>query len=145
VYFLGTFDYAMDERGRVPLPPRYRDLFREGVVLSQGSPDTCVRISTISAFGDQAREHTVESPLHRRGRVLRRALFSRTWEAELDRQSRVLIPQQLRDYAGLSGKVLVVGTGDWLEVWAPETYAAEMARVDEELPGAQEAIEPRDS
>ena len=144
VYFLGTFDYAMDERGRVPLPPRYRDAFRDGIVLSQGSPDRCLRLFTAEAFHRQAQEFTSESPLHRRGLDMRRVLFSRTQDAELDKQNRVLIPAHLREYAGLSGKVLVVGAGEWLEIWAPETYAAEMARVDQELPAAQEAIESQD-
>jgi transcriptional regulator MraZ len=144
VYFLGTFDYAMDERGRVPLPPRYRDAFREGIVLSQGSPDRCLRAYTVSAFNAQAAEFTAQSPMRRRGRDLRKALFSRSHEAELDKQNRVLIPAALRDHAGLTGKVLVVGAGEWLEIWAPEIYEAEMARVEERLEHTLESIEARD-
>lgn len=144
MYFLGTFDYAMDERGRVPLPPRYRDAFREGIVLSQGSPDRCLRAYTVSAFNAQAAEFTSQSSLHRRGRDLRKALFSRSHEAELDKQNRVLIPAALRDYAGLTGKVLVVGAGEWLEIWAPEIYEAEMERVEERLEHTLESIEARD-
>jgi MraZ protein len=144
VYFLGTFDYAMDERGRVPLPPRYRDAFREGIVLSQGSPDRCLRVYTVSAFNAQATEFTAQSSLHRRGRDLRKALFSRSHEAELDKQNRVLIPAALREYAGLSGKVLVVGAGEWVEIWAPEAYQAEMVRIEEQLERTLESIETRD-
>src|SRR5258706_15239840 len=110
----------MDERGRLPLPPRYRDAFRDGIVLSQGSPDRCVRISTQLAFNQQADDYTAESALHRKGRTLRRGFFGRTYDAELDKQNRVLIPAPLREYAGLVGKVLVVGTGEYLEVWAPD-------------------------
>ena len=141
MYFLGTFDYAMDERGRVPLPPRYRDAFRDGIVLSQGSPDRCLRLFTPAAFERQATEFTAESPMRRKGRDLRRVLFSRTLEAELDKQNRVLIPGGLREYAGLSGKVLVVGAGDWLEVWAPDAYAAEMERVDSQLEITLESVD----
>jgi MraZ protein len=60
-------------------------------------------------------------------------LFSRSFEAELDKQNRILIPGHMREYATLSGKVLVVGAGEWLEVWAPDAYEAEMSRVDAEL------------
>jgi MraZ protein len=144
VYFLGTFDYAMDERGRVPLPPRYRDAFREGIVLSQGSPDRCLRVYTQTSFTAQATEFTSESAMHRKGRDLRKALFSRSHEAELDKQNRVLIPAALREYAGLSGKVLVIGAGEWLEIWSPEAYAGEMARVDAELESTLESIETRE-
>ena len=70
--FLGTFDYAMDERGRVPLPPRYREAFRTGIVLSQGSPDRCIFLHTMEAFERHARDVTARPALHRSGRVLRR-------------------------------------------------------------------------
>jgi len=143
VYFLGTFDYAMDERGRVPLPPRYRDSFREGIVLSQGSPDRCLRVYTVAAFTSQASEFTAESAMHRRGRDLRKVLFSRSHEAELDKQNRVLIPAPLREYAGLSGKVLVIGAGEWLEIWAPETYESEMTRIEDGFEQTLESIETR--
>jgi len=142
-FFLGTFDYAMDERGRVPLPPRYRDVFREGIVLSQGSPDHCVRVHSRTSFTAQAMEFTAQSAMHRKGRDLRKALFPRSHFAELDKQNRVLIPGALREYAGLSAKVLVVGAGEWLEIWSPEAYAAEMARVDAELESTLESIETR--
>ena len=50
-----------------------------------------------------------------------------------------MIPSSLRDYAKLNGKVLLFGTGEWLELWSPEEYEAELGRVAEELPAAQES------
>lgn len=141
MYFLGTFDYAMDERGRVPLPPRYRDAFRNGAVLSQGSPDKCVRIYTQEAFDAQAMQTMAQPSLSRSGRDLRKSLFSRSYEAELDKQNRILIPGNLREYAALTGKVLVIGAGEWMEAWAPEEYAEEMARVDADLEDTLESVQ----
>jgi MraZ protein len=141
VYFLGTFDYAMDERGRVPIPPRYRDAFRAGSVLSQGSPDRCVRIYTQDGFEHQAQKYTAHSAMKRRGRALRKVLFSRSHHVQLDPQNRVLVPQQLREYAGLSGKVLLVGVGEWLELWAPAEYESEMQRIEEQYEYTLETIE----
>ena len=141
--FLGTFDYAMDERGRLPLPPRYRDAFRDGIVLSQGSPDKCLRLYTEAAFTALASEYTAESAVRRAGRDLRAVFFSRSLHAELDKQNRILIPAPLREFAGLSAKVLVVGAGEYLEIWSPASYEAEMVRVDEQLPALLESIEPR--
>ena len=126
MFFLGTFDYAMDERGRLPLPPPYRDAFRDGIVLSQGSPDRCLHLFTREAFEKRARQYTAQPATRRRGRIMRRALFPRSHEAELDRQNRVLIPPGLREYARLSGKVLVIGNGEWVELWAPDEFAAEI-------------------
>ena len=133
----------MDERGRVPLPPKYRDAFREGIVLSQGSPDPCLRVYTQSSFDAQAAEWTAPSAMRRKGRDLRK-LFSRSFEVELDKQNRILIPAALRAYAGLEGKVLVIGTGEYLEIWSPEAYAREMERVDADLEATLESIEARE-
>ena len=133
----------MDERGRVPLPPKYRDAFREGIVLSQGSPNPCLRVYTQSSFDAQAAEWTAPSAMRRKGRDLRK-LFSRSFEVELDKQNRILIPAALRAYAGLEGKVLVIGTGEYLEIWSPEAYAREMERVDANLEATLESIEARE-
>ena len=142
MFFLGTFDYAMDERGRLPLPPRYRDVFREGAVLSQGVPDRCLHVYPKDAFELRARQFTAQSAMHWKGRVLRHSLFPRSHHVELDGQNRILIPAPLREYARLSGKVLVVGGGEWLEVWSPAEFEAVMALVDEQLEPTLESIEP---
>jgi MraZ protein len=144
VAFLGTFDYAMDERGRLPLPPKYRDAFRDGIVISQGRPDRCLRLYTQEAFERQAADYLAQPAMRRKGRVLRRGLFPTSYEAELDKQNRLLIPSHLRDYAGLSGKVLVVGAGEWVEIWAPDAFDDEMEQVARELEATLESIEPRE-
>jgi MraZ protein len=53
----------------------------------------------------------------RNGRVMRRAYFSGAYQAELDKQGRVLIPPVLRAYANLDSQVVVVGTGEGIEIW----------------------------
>lgn len=142
--FLGTYDYAMDERGRVPLPPPYRDAFKDGIVLSQGSPERCLRIYTMKAFETQAEEYTAESALRRKGRVLRKSFFSRSFKTELDKQNRVLIPAPLREFARLSGKVVVAGQAEFMEIWNPEIFAEELERVDAELEATLESLERRE-
>lgn len=134
----------MDERGRVPLPPKYRDAFREGIVLSQGSPDPCLRVYTQSTFAEHAAEWTSLSAMRSKGRDLRRVLFSRSFDVELDNQNRILIPAALRAYAKLEGKVLVIGAAECLEIWAPAAYAEHMARVDADLEATLESIEERE-
>ena len=144
MYFLGTFDYAMDERGRLPLPPRYRDAFRDGIVLSQGSPDLCLRAYTTDAFDAQASRLLAETSLHRKGRALRMSFFSRSHNVELDKQNRILVPAPLREYAQLSAKVLVTGGGEYLEIWSPDVFQARLSDIDENLEAWMESIEPRD-
>jgi MraZ protein len=127
----------------VPLPPVYRDAFREGLVLSQGHPDSCLRVYTRSAFDEQASEYTADSTMVQRGRDLRRAFFSSARDVELDKQNRILIPHPLREYAGLERQVLVLGTGECLEIWDPSRWEAESARLMSTLASTMESTERR--
>lgn len=142
-FFLGRYEYAMDGRGRVPLPPRYRDVFARGAVLSQGSPEPCLRLYTAESFEQQAALYTSEPATRRAGRITRHAFFGRSFPVELDRQGRILVPAPLRAHAALDASVVVVGAGEWLEIWNPERFEAEMAVVDDELERTLESVEPR--
>jgi len=133
----------MDERGRVPVPPRYREVFARGAVVSQGSPLSCLRLYTAESFEQQATLYTSEPATRRAGRITRHAFFARSFPVELDRQGRILVPGPLRSYAGLEGSVVLAGAGEWLEVWNPERFEAEMAVVDDQLEETLEAVEPR--
>ena len=135
-YFLGRYDYAMDERGRVPVPPRYRNLLAKGAVLNRG-PDSCLRLFTTESFDQQAELYTQQPSIERAGRMTRHGFFANSYPVELDRQGRILIPGPLRAHAELEGSVVVAGAGEWLEIWNPEQFSAEMARVS-----AAESAEP---
>ena len=140
--FRGTYEYAIDARGRMPVPARYRDAFAEGIVLVQ-SPDGCIDIYTPSGYDAWASFLTKERPNRQRGRRLRRGFFGRSIDTDVDRQGRILVPSFLRQHAELSGAVLIVGRGECLEVWNPRRWEAEAALVDEEYEAALESMEQR--
>lgn len=125
--FLGKHEYSMDERGRVPMPPRFREALMRGVILTQGAPDQCVRAYPADGFDEQASLYTSQPVTTRAGRVMRRAFFSGAYQAELDRQGRVLIPPILRQWANLDGQVMVVGTGEGIEIWNKADFEAALA------------------
>jgi MraZ protein len=131
--FLGTYPYSMDERGRVPIPPRFRDAFLGGVILTQGSPDKCVRLYPLSGFQDKADLYLADPVTRRTGRLMRRSFFSTAYDVQLDRQGRVLIPTQLRRWASLEGDVVVAGIGDGVEVWEQQAFEAARATEEAEL------------
>jgi MraZ protein len=128
-YFLGRYDYAMDDRGRVPVPPRYRDLLARGAMLNQG-PDPCLRLFTQESFDNQAQLYTSLPSIQREGRMTRLAFFSNSFSVELDKQGRILIPAPLRTYARLEGNVVISGAGEWLGIWNPEQFEVEMAEAE---------------
>ena len=127
--FTGSFNYSIDERGRVPLPPPWREAFQDGIVLSRGSPDKCIRVQTPEEFEATKRKIRAASPLSTTGRDLRRLLVSTVYETQLDAQSRVLIPNWLREYAGIDTRVRVIGMDESIEIWSPEAYDADLERI----------------
>ncbi len=128
-FFLGRFEYAMDERGRVPVPPRYRELFAPGAMLNQG-PDPCLRLFTSESFQQQAELYTSNPAIEEVARMTRRAFFANSFSVELDKQGRILIPGPLRAYARLEGNVIISGAGEWLEIWSPQQFETEMAEAE---------------
>jgi MraZ protein len=60
------------------------------------------------------------------GRRLRRQFEGQSFEAELDRQGRILIPARSRERIGLDGTVIIVGTGECLEIWTEDGWEKEM-------------------
>lgn len=137
--FRGYYEHVIDDRGRVAIPARYRDLFKTGVVLAQG-PDGCVEMYTPEGY-EQVSEFVVSEPAHRhRGRRLRRGFFSRSWDGELDRQGRVLIPAPLRQWGDLSGPVIINGRRECLEIWNADRWQAEMDAINQEYKEELESL-----
>ena len=131
--FLGKHDYSMDERGRIPMPPRYREALMQGIILTQGTPDTCIRAYPLDAFEEQAALYTENPVTTRAGRLTRRAFFSGAYQAELDKQGRVLIPPVLRDFANLQSQVVIVGIGEGMEIWNVDDFATALAGEEDEF------------
>ena len=111
------------------MPARYRDEFADGAVLTLG-PDGCVEVYTVGGFETMSLKVTAEPATHLKGRRLRRAFFARSWDAELDRQGRILIPSQLREAAQLNGAVVISGRRECLEIWNRDRWQEELTELD---------------
>lgn len=133
MYFFGTFEHSIDERGRLAIPARYRRAFVDGGVVRPG-PDGALEIYTQETFDSEAQRRLESEDGNRRrsARRTRRGFMHDAYTIEVDRQGRVLIPQVLRDAAGLNGKCELVGCGDYIEVWEPGRWAAELSAVSED-------------
>ena len=138
--FRGTYEHTVDDRGRVAIPARYRHEFAEGLVLTR-SPDGCVEIYTQDGYDEMSNLVRAEPATHRKGRRLRRRVFGRSWDAELDRQGRILIPAQLREAAQLNGAVIVYGRDECLEVWNRDRWEKELEEVEATYAAELESLE----
>jgi MraZ protein len=114
--FLGEFSHIIDDKGRLTLPAKYRTDLGHGVVVTRGV-DKCLFIFTAEEFQRLADQIGQLPMTQSEARELSRHFFSGASDVELDKQGRVLIPQNLRDYAGLDGEVMVTGINTRIEVW----------------------------
>ena len=118
VDFRGKYEHTIDDRGRVSLPARYRNEFANGIVLLV-SEDGCIEVYTEAGFNEVASHTAVKPPTTREGRRARRGFYSDSYDTELDRQGRILIPPLLRQQAAVDGGVVIAGRKECLEIWNP--------------------------
>ncbi|MFM8322740.1 MAG: division/cell wall cluster transcriptional repressor MraZ [Chloroflexota bacterium] len=129
--FLGRFQHSIDDKGRLTVPARFRDqLALEGGYVMQGF-DRNLMVLTSAHFEVLSRQISAMSMTDPDARQLRRLLFSTSERVEIDRAGRILLPQFLRQLAGLDGMVLVVGLGDYFEIWAPESWEPQDAQLQD--------------
>ena len=119
VDFRGKYEHTIDDRGRVSLPARYRNEFADRIVLLM-SEDGCIEVYTEAGFNEVASHTAVEPPTTREGRRARRGFYSDSYDTELDRQGRILIPPLLRQQAAVNGAVVITGRKECLEIWNPQ-------------------------
>ncbi len=126
VVFASEFAYAMDDRGRVPVPPEYRDDLGHKLILKAGE-DKCVDILPLRAFERLAQRVTGGGDNFDAAYRLRlRAFYRSVKPVAIDAQGRIPVPQKFRDDYNLNGRVVVVGVGDHLELWSPEGWEEQL-------------------
>jgi MraZ protein len=114
----GEFEYTLDDKGRVVIPPRFRRQVGDRFVVARGF-DGCVVLypeSEWKTVGDKLKSE----PLGKLRFV--RYLVGSAVEAEADRQGRFVLPQPLRDHAAIQREVVVVGLINKLEIWSRERW-----------------------
>lgn len=127
--FLGEFDHSIDTKGRVAVPARFREDIQEGLILTRGF-DRCLQAFPQPIWKSLAERVSASSLGNEEARNLRRLLFSGAAEVEMDRQGRILIPQNLRDYASLNERVIVAGMNTYFEIWSYEHWQEVLGNLD---------------
>ena len=140
--FFGEFEYRLDEKGRLPLPPRFRSAFREGLVVAPGI-EKCLTIYTNSEWKKLANSITGSHLPASKLRAINRALFATAFAMEPDAQGRIGLPASLRSYAGIEEDIIVAGVNNYLELWDRNTWEAEKQASQEQAWQIIEGLEKR--
>lgn len=115
----GEYEHTIDGKGRMFLPSKFRLELGEKVYLTR-SVDKCVCIYPVEEWKKFIAKLDELPPI--RARDVKRSLCASASETDVDGQGRVLIPQQLRDLAGLQKSVVVIGVGEKAEIWDVDAY-----------------------
>ena len=120
--FMGEYNHTIDAKGRLIIPARFRELLGEEFILTKGL-DGCLSIYPMDAW--EAFETKLRAlPLtNKNARTFTRFFVAGATNCELDKQGRILVPQTLREFAGLEKEVVLTGNLDRIEIWSKEKWS----------------------
>lgn len=124
--FLGQYQHNLDDKGRLMIPARYRDLLAAGAFITQGF-DRCLMVMTDAYFQEVYVRINSMNMADPAARMLRRLILSNAYSVDVDKVGRILVPQNLREFLGVgNGELVVAGQGEYFEVWTPEEWQVQM-------------------
>ena len=126
--FVGTYTHTIDAKGRINVPRKFLDAFRDPAearmfFATQGL-DGCVFLFPKSQWDlvvVQVRNNSLGSE---EARAFSRRFFASTRELEVDGTGRILLPKELRDFAGIATDAQFIGVDTRIELWSPQRWAA---------------------
>ena len=136
--FVGTFEHSLDDKGRVVLPAMFRSHLTKHGFVSQF--DNCRGVWTEEGFADVAQRLTDKIREGLAPQAAMRAFSANAAEVKPDSQGRILLPQRLREFAGLDREVVVIGAIDRIEIWNAQRWGDLSAGADESLVQAVTAL-----
>lgn len=128
--FLGEFTHTIDDKGRVTIPARFRGDLAAGLVVTRGF-DQNLMVFPLSEWQEVA-ERIAARPLSDESvRAFRRRVFAGAVDLTPDRQGRIVLPQYLREFAGIADEIVIAGMFNYVELWAATAWQSVRASVEE--------------
>ena len=126
--FLGTFTPKLLGSGQIALPSRLRNALGSSRAVITSGFEHCVYGFSVADW-EKTSSFELAKPLStEEGRKIRRKMFAAAIEVDLDEQGRFVIPDYLKEYAGIDSEIVVAGAGDHFEIWD----ASEFKRITSE-------------
>jgi MraZ protein len=125
----GTYPRTLDDKKRLGLPKRVRELLQEPATLFvTPGPDQSLWVYTQEALENLAQRLDQAPATDAEARVFRRLYFAQTETIDVDRAGRILVPDRLLLFAGLKHDVVLIGVRDHLELWDAERWQTYLAQ-----------------
>lgn len=128
--FLGEYTHSIDDKGRLTIPAKFRGELAAGLVVTRGF-DRNLMVYPLTEWQKLAEEIMTRPLSDNRTRDFRRRVFSGAADLEPDRQGRILVPPYLREFAAISGEVVIVGMYNYIEIWDVEAWTAVRQQIED--------------
>jgi len=123
--FKGSYEYSVDSKGRINIPARLRKYVspeaNDTFIVTRGY-EQCLFVYPLDEWNKLEQSIRDLSPTNPKHRFFMRTLLERATESQLDGQSRIIIPKELLQFAGIENEVLILGVLERIEVWNPHIY-----------------------
>lgn len=120
--FIGEYSHTIDEKSRLSIPIKFRPELTEGAVITRGL-DNCLFLFTRAEWQKLA-EKLASLPFSQANtRAFARLMLAGAMDVTLDKQGRIILPDYLREFAGLKKQVVITGLYNRLEIWEAQTWA----------------------
>ncbi|MFO7294659.1 MAG: division/cell wall cluster transcriptional repressor MraZ [Caldicoprobacter sp.] len=119
--FIGEYQHIIDSKGRVIMPAKFREGLGERFVLTKGL-DHCLFVYPNEEWAILEKKLRSLPLTNKDARAFIRFFFAGACECELDKQGRILIPANLREYAGLEKDVVIIGVSTRVEIWSKDRW-----------------------
>jgi len=116
--FTGTYPNSIDAKNRMIIPAKFRDVLQDRCVLTKGLDGRCLYIFSAAAWESFMKKLSDLPGLDAGTRQLMRHFYAGANECEIDKQGRILISQDLREYAKIEKELMTIGFQDKIEVWS---------------------------
>lgn len=133
-FFKGQETYSIDTKGRVNIPVKMRKSLspdaNDTFAITRGL-DKCITAYPIDEWKKYEEKFANLNQYDEKNRYFLRMLLMWSEEVALDGQQRISLPRKLLDFAGIEGKVMIVGMGDHIEFWNPEEFESYLNKYNE--------------
>ena len=114
--FIGEYHHSLDDKGRLAVPVKFRSAIGQGAVVTRGL-DHCLFLYTKDEWAKLAKK-LADLPIARATtRAFARLFLAGAMDVDIDKQGRIILPDYLREYAGVKKKVVIAGLYNRLEIW----------------------------
>jgi MraZ protein len=126
--FIGQYQHSLDDKGRLTIPSAFRYSLGEGAYISQGFDRNLMVMNTayFMMVYERLNAMNITDP---DARLLRRMMLSTAFQVEVDKAGRILVPPKSREFLSLSNEAMIVGQGEYFEIWTPADWTLQMDNI----------------